>query len=167
MKMTRMIALSIPIAFLLMSFARPAAAMKPEVEELTGTMEGTYADCGTFKVEGRYSYLLRITTEFDNDGNPKTITYTAHYEGFAWNSVTGLTVRDEERLHVTYDVATGENRLSGPIAHWVIPGRGVVLMESGHSVVYFDGEFIVINHGRPHDLSYPWMDFTPMCAALA
>ncbi len=172
MKMMRLVALAVPIAFVLLNFATPAAATKPDVTvDVYFNYEATYVDCGSFVVNARADGFIKATTHFDNEGNPILIAIHAQWDGIAWNSVSGFTVRDDERLYVTYDLVTGVNTLSGPIVHWVIPGRGSVLMEGGHSVVYTnpDGTMYSIAHGHPHDLSPGgnWMDFTPMCAVLA
>jgi len=171
MKMTKIIALTIPIAFLLMSCARPAAATKPEVAEYEFWNEtGTYVGCGAFSVDYLWDWTLKTTTYFDRDGDVDRITFIIKQVGFATNSVSGLTVKDNMAFQETYYPATDTWAVNGRFLHWVIPGEGLVLVETGHSTWYWDGTvwLAIKEHGAPHDLSSVyWIDFAPMCAALA
>ncbi len=177
MKMARVIALSIPVVFLLMSFAQPAAAAKPEVVRDTWEhVDGLWIDCSAVRPEWAFQIMWagdgrqRSTTYFDNNGDVDRITYNIHWQEIAWNSATGLTVKDDQNWHETYYPATNTWAVSGTFNHWVIHGQGVVLKETGHSTWYWDGAvwLALKEHGSPHDLtSVYWLDLTPMCAALA
>ena len=147
MKMTRIIALAIPIAFLLMSFAQPAAATKPEVTVNTWHDEGIWLDCGAFQVAGEWDGEDRYIYEFDNDGNPIKYVWDIHIHGFSWNTVSGLTIRDDRQSHFELDLATGIWKAAGNHWHWTIPGQGAVLIEGGHIRMYPDH---YAYHGVPH-----------------
>jgi len=176
-KTTRFLALSIPIAFLLIGFARPTAAVKPEVTEISIEYEeGVFIDCNavkpewTFQIAWSGSEHSQITTYFDNNGEMDRMTVSIHYQGIAWNTVSGLSVKDYSDWRETYYPATNTWAVSGHIYHWVVNGQGPVLVETGHSVWYWDGTvwLALKEHGSPHDLtSVYWLDITPMCTALA
>ena len=177
MKMTKIIALTIPIAFLIMSCARPAAAAKPEVTIWSEEhLEGLWIDCSTVKPEWDFQIMWagdvhqRITTYYNNDGGVNRITFNIHWQEIAWNTKSGLTVKDNENWQETYYPDTNTWAVSGMFLHWVIKGEGVALTETGHSTWYWDGTtwLAIKEHGVPHDLtSVYWIDFTPMCGALA
>ena len=161
-----MITLTLPIAVLLLISAMPVSATPPEVTESAWHEEGTWIDCGTFRIDYQADVQLRTTTRFDSNGDPKTITYSYRYDGTAWNSVTGLTVlNDDASYQVIYNVASNTLTVDGRVWHWTIPGQGLVLIEGGHSVIL---DNVVTNHGRPHDTSFQgYWDLTPLCTALA
>ncbi len=177
MKMTRIVALAIPIAFVLLNFAMPVSAVKPETGEIVEHQEGTYIDCSTvkpewaFRVDWQAEAQLRYSFRYDQNGDPVTAQFHFEFAGTAWNTASGLTVEDNGQYLESYDFATSTFTLSGYIVHWKIPGQGIVILEMGH--IYFyqgpSGEWLVTSHGRPHDLSAAgfWIDYTPMCAVLA
>ena len=172
MRLTRMIALTLPVAVLLLISAMPVSATPPEVTESAWHEEGTWVDCGTFRIDYQADVQLRTTTRFDSNGDPKTITYFYRYDGTAWNSVTGLTVlNDDASYQAIYDVASNTWTIDGRYWHWTIPGQGLVLIEGGHTVLYqsSNGDWFAMNHGRPHDTTPGgyWFDLTPLCTALA
>lgn len=147
MKTTRMIALMIPVMLLFMTLARPAAAIKPEVTVETYHFEGVWLDCGSFQIAGRYDEEDQFIYMFDNDGNPIKMVWTIHTNGIAWNTVSGLTIRDDRQSHFELDLATGIWKAAGNHWHWTIPGQGAVLIEGGHIRMYPDH---YAYHGVPH-----------------
>jgi len=113
MKMTRIIALAIPIAFLLMSLARPAVAMKPEVTVIPYHDEGTF-DCSSLNPDWAFQLAwiddgeLTITTHFDSNGDPDWIMFQGYFFGTEWNTVSGLTTKDNQHITELWDLESNE-----------------------------------------------------------
>ena len=145
MKMTKMIALTIPIVLLLMSFARPAAAMKPEMTVIPYHDEGSF-DCSTLNPEWAFQFAyiddgeITITTHFDNNGDPDWIMFQGGYHGTAWNTVSGVATKDSQKVTELWDLKTNEMKWSGYLVIWTIPGKGIVFHDSGHQVFQLDSE---------------------------
>ena len=183
MKTTRIVALTIPIAFLLMSFARPAAAMKPEITIISYIYEETI-DCSawnpewTFQIQRIQDEEDRTVIHFDKNGDPDWIMFEWKWMGTAWSTVSGLTLKDDGHAVELWDLESNIVKWSGFYYHYTIPGKGNVFFDTGHQVFDLNGVQPYFGAGQ-HDMfdalnrgiqegGDPWAYFyVAYCSALA
>jgi len=137
-------------------------AAKPNVQ--TSHLEGSFvvADCGSFLALEDFVEDARVTTFFDQAGNPVRAQVYINFDGILTNSVTGLTLRDPGYFTILVDLQEGTEARVGIFYAITVPGEGVAVLDAGK--VVFDAEGNVIFEGGPHQ----FVDGGPalICAAL-
>ena len=137
-------------------------AAKPFVE--TFHNEGSFiaADCGSFLAVEDFVEDVRVTTFFDNAGNPIEVQVHSNFDGIITNSVTGRTVRDPGHFTITIDLQEGTTTYAGLVFAITVPGEGIAVLDAGK--VVFDAEGNVVFVGGPHQ----FLEEGPalICAAL-
>lgn len=130
------------LALLALASVTTALAAKPEVQ--TFHDEGSFEiDCGSFLALADFEEDARVTTFFDDAGNPVRIQVHVNYDGTLTNSVTGLTVRDPGHFTIQVDLHEGTQNFVGLVYGITIPGEGVVVLDAGR--VVFAGEAVEEN----------------------
>ena len=139
-----------------------AFAAQPFVE--TFHNEGSFiaADCGSFLALEDFVEDIRVTTFFDNAGNPIRAQVHVNFNGVITNSVTGRTVSDPGHFTITIDLQEGTSTYAGLVFAITVPGEGIAVLDAGK--VVFDAEGNVIFVGGPHQ----FLEEGPalICAAL-
>lgn len=139
--MSRSTCTSIVAPFLL-GLAVPAMAAPPQSEQFIDFGFGALPpiDCGSFILNYELSgERARITTFFDNEGNPQRMRVRWVIHGSLTHSVTGLTLRDQSTLNITTDLNSGSVTVTGVSFHYAIPGEGLVFLDAGRIVIGPDG----------------------------
>ena len=123
-------------------------AVAPDVQ--TFHDEGSFAtvDCGDFLALQDFVVDGRVTTFFDQAGNPVSVQVHVHYDGTFTNSITGLTLRDPARLTITVDLQDGTQTDAGLAFGITVPGEGIAVLDAGKIVFDADGNVLFV--GGPH-----------------
>jgi hypothetical protein len=139
-------------AFCLMGLPAPSLvrAGGPLIEEFDSVVDDELmANCGDFLIIANGSGKNRITTFFDNEGNPIRVAFHGRYRGTMTNSVTGETLLDAPSVaNITFDLVAGTQTNIGAFFTVTTPGGGAVLIEAGRIV--FDGNGPPIFIAGPH-----------------
>jgi hypothetical protein len=118
-----------------------AAAIPPTVETQTVHRHFFFADaCGTFSVIADFDAERRVTTFYDQDGNPIRRVIHGEGTGTITNSVTGKSLPVTFVRHITTDLLTGAVSSTGINSHVVVPGMGTVELGAGHEGIDDNGE---------------------------
>jgi hypothetical protein len=122
-----------------LALAANAAATQPTVE--FQTLQRQFVDsCGDFNMISDFYPERRITTFYDQDGNPIKRVLHAKVPGTITNSLTGKSLPVFGERVITTDLITGAVSSTGTSAHVVVPGMGTVLLGAGHSGIDENGE---------------------------
>jgi hypothetical protein len=151
-------------------FILPGAvsAAPPLVETFTDEGSFTFQNpCsnGVFLV-GAFTETVRVTTFFDNDGNPIRIQIHVNHDGVITNPDTGASVEDDAHQTIVLDLVEGTETTVGLVFSSTVPGVGVVFHDVGRVVfdaegnVTFAGPHDVLNTEGPHPVR------TRFCEAL-
>jgi hypothetical protein len=162
--MSRSTCVSIVAPFLL-CLAVPAMAAPPQSEQFIDFGFGVLPpiDCGNFILNYEMSgERARVTTFFDNEGNPTRMRLRWVIHGTLTHSATGQILRDQSSLNVTSDLNSGSTTVTGIAFHYVIPGTGLIFLDAGRVVVAPDGS--IAFQAGPKD-ALP--GFGQLCEALA
>lgn len=128
------------------------SAAQPVVE--TFYSEGSFAFAAPcpngVTLVGSFTERTRVTTFFDNDGNPIRLQIKLDYSGVVTNPVTGQTVRNPSHNTTFVDLVEGTVTQVGLVFSVTVPGVGVVFHDVGR--VVFDAEGNVIFEAGPHDV---------------
>jgi hypothetical protein len=144
--------LSLVISFVLISLALTSVttvyAAPPDIQIFHD--EGSFAtvDCGDFLALQDFVVDGRVTTFFDQAGNPVSVQVHMHYDGTFTNSITGLTLRDPARLTITVDLQDGTVTEAGLFYGITVPGQGIAVLDAGKIVFDADGNVLFV--GGPH-----------------
>jgi hypothetical protein len=118
-----------------------AEAMPPTVETMTVHRHFVFVDaCGTFSVISDFGAERRITTFYDQDGNPIRRVVHAEIPGTLTNSITGKSLPAFGVRVITTDLLTGAVSSTGTNVHVVVPGMGTVALSAGHTGIDDNGE---------------------------
>jgi len=118
-----------------------AAAMSPTVETVTVHRHFVFAGaCGTFSVIADFDAERRVTTFYDQDGNPIKLVIHAKTPGTITNSVTGKSLPAFGERVITTDLITAAVSSTGTNVHVVVPGMGTVELGAGHTGIDDNGE---------------------------
>jgi len=146
-------------------FASPAFARQPDVQ--TFHNEGTdhvITSCGNFlAIEKNWVQDIRVTTYFDNEGNPVRVQVHVDFDGTVMNSVTGLSLKDPAHYTAIVDLKTGTETDVGLIYGITVPGKGIAVLDAGK--VVFDAEGNITFEAGPHQLLHEGHSI--ICDALA
>ena len=116
-------------------------------------------DCGAFVASGPWQQDVRVTTFYDNAGNPIQDSVYIKFTGTLTNPLNGKTLTDTDSYTVFFD----ENGITGVglTFHMRIPGGGVAVLDAGRLFIDNDGNLTLA--GR-HDYGYGGNEV--ICAAL-
>jgi hypothetical protein len=135
-----------------------ASAAPPLVE--TFHDEGSFTFAGPcpngVTLEGSFTDDLRVTTFFDNAGNPVRLQIKLDHAGVITNPATGLSVNDPAHTTTFVDLVTGTATQVGLVFKSTVPGVGVVFHDVGR--VVFDAEGNVTFEAGPHDVLHTESD---------
>jgi hypothetical protein len=118
-----------------------AEAMPPTVETMTVHRHFVFLDaCGSFSVIADFDAERRITTFYDQDGNPIRQVLHAEIPGTITNSITGKSLPAFGVRVITIDLLTGAFSSTGTDVHVVVPGMGTVQLGAGRTAIDDNGE---------------------------
>jgi hypothetical protein len=138
--MRRLMLFSLTVAGAL-ALATVASATPPTVETMTVHRHFVFSDaCGTFSVIADFDAERRITTFYDQDGNPIRRVIHGETPGTITNSVTGKSLPAFGVRVITTDLLTGAVTSTGTNVHVVVPGMGTVELGAGHFGIDDNGE---------------------------
>ena len=137
-------------------------AAKPFVETFHNEGSFVAADCGSFLALEDFVEDVRVTTFFDNAGNPIQVQVHSNFNGILTNSVTGRTLRDPGHFTILLDLQEGTTTFVGLVFGITVPGEGIAVLDAGK--VVFDAEGNVIFEGGPHQFLHEGPAL--ICAAL-
>jgi hypothetical protein len=126
-------------------------ATPPRVEKVHDEGSFVLAECEGFILSETFTLDARVTTFFNQQGDPVRITIHADFVGVITNSASGNTFRDKSHQQVIQNLITGEQATVGLTFHIVVPGLGPVAHDTGKMVV--DGNGNVTFVGGPHTVS--------------
>ena len=142
-----------------------AIAVPPESVQLVDVGIGALPtiDCGSFLLIPDFSSeKARITTYFDQSGNPTLMKVRFVIHGTLTHSLTGLTLRDQATLNITTDLSTNTEKNVGVGFHYSIPGEGLIWLQAGQIIVGPDGS-ILFQAGQADAIE----GFGSLCEALS
>ena len=140
------------IAIALFMFPVAVSAAPPLHE--TFTSEGSFSFAGPcptgVTLVETFTEEVRVTTFFDNEGNPVRAQTTINFVGVITNPETGESVEDASHHTVIEDLEEGTVTQVGLVFSATVPGVGVVFHDVGR--VVFDAEGNVDFEAGPHDV---------------
>jgi hypothetical protein len=140
------------VAFALLNLPVAVSAAPPVVE--TFHDEGSFTFAGPcpngVTLVGAFTEDVRITTFFDQEGNPVRAQITVNHDGVITNPETGVSVADPAHQTIIVDLVDGTVTQVGLVFSATLPGGGDVFHDVGR--VVFDAEDNVIFEAGPHDL---------------
>jgi hypothetical protein len=107
-------------------------------------------DCGTFQDVFTDYYDVRETDVFDAAGNLVLVTYHAEHRSDDRNTVTGLVLHEHGHFSQVVDLVARTITITGASEIINIPGRGVVVQDTGRLVFSLDGDVLFFAGGRKH-----------------
>ena len=115
----------------------PAFAVPPV--HGTGHFEGAWdpIDCGDFFVLAEYVVDVRVTTFFDQVGNPIRAQVHVPLTWTLSNSKDDRVLTHTNTYMRISDLEEGLHTYVGVLWHLTIPGRGVVILDAGRIIVDF------------------------------
>jgi hypothetical protein len=128
--------------------------------------------CQDFTVSATFAVTRTDTLYYDNDGNLVREVLDVRFDGTWSNDSTGASLQNSGTRHITDDYVTQTTTEDGVLRHITVAGSGIVLHQSGRSVVSWNGtpppdfgDDVVIFQAGPHQDANG--DFTAFCAALS
>ncbi len=144
----------------------PAFAVPPV--HGTGHFEGAWdpIDCGDFYLLAEYMVDVRVTTFFDQDGNPTRALFHVPLNWTLSNSKDDRVLTHTNSYMRISDFEEGLHTYVGVNWHITIPGRGVVILDAGRIIVDFYPPPIypgaeVLWQAGPHEMING--DYTTLC----
>ena len=130
----------------------PASAAPPLVETFHDEGGGPFAGpCPNGVVlESTFTSEVRVTTFFDEAGNPVRAQIKVDEAGVVTNPVTGQSVENPAHTTTFVDLVDGTETQVGLVFKSTVPGVGVVFHDVGR--VVFDADGNVIFEAGPHDV---------------
>ena len=112
------------------------------------------------------SEYVRVTTYFDQAGEPVKIAMKGNFFGTITNPASGNTYRDHASFTETYDLVNGTTTVSGASYHYIVKGQGQVFAEVGHKIFVTDSDppEILFQSGQDDLLDDP--DLLSLCDHL-
>ena len=150
----RRFALIMFLSILSLAFAAAVGAARPTVERFhdAGSFD---INCGTFLLHEDFVVDDRVTTFFDQAGNPVSVQIHSHFVGVITNPA-GETFRDPGFLTTFIDLAGTPDdpsddtvTLAGLVFGITVPGVGIVAQDTG--LITFNPDGSVVIHG-PHQV---------------
>jgi hypothetical protein len=132
-----------------LSIGSVAAAAPSTIEVSFHSSQPHFLSCPGFAVDGEIDVTRRITTYFDEAGNPIRIVAHVTGRGTLSNPLTGTSLPDENHFTVTTDLVAGTRTFAGNVRVDTAPGVGLVFQAVGRLVFGPDGS--VQFEAAPHD----------------
>ena len=147
--------------------APTAGAMPPVSAPISFTVTGD-TDCGTFHDQFVDFFTGTETVFFDNAGTPVLDVIQFVHTSNDTNTVTGLTLHENDHFRFATDLLSGESTLTGAIIKVNFPGKGILIQDIGR-IVYADGfgGTIVFEAGHHELLGLEGAGEQAFCAAFA
>lgn len=163
MKVARFPYLFVGGLLLLLTFVpvSTAVADKPQVETFPFAFTNV-VDCGDFDAIDESVGVHKVTTFFDNEGNPVGLQSHLKRRGTLTNSVTGTSLSHRTNFTTFLDFEEGTATFAGTAFRITRPGEGIVVGSIGR--VIFDGEDNVIFLAGPPQFLF--VGVTLLCEAL-
>ena len=163
----RRLALLLGLLVSSVAFAATAAATPPTVEKFHDEISFDI-DCGTFLLHEDAVVDDRVTTFFDQAGNPTRVQIHERFVGVITNP-EGETFRDPGHFNVSIDLAgTPDDEsddtvtIAGMFFAITVPGVGIVAQDTG--LITFNPDGSVEIHG-PHEVFVQGLE-TLICPVL-
>ncbi|MGH3066650.1 MAG: hypothetical protein ACRDOF_10175 [Gaiellaceae bacterium] len=142
------------IAAAALSLVATAGAVPPTTEALH--FEDAFdIDCGTFVLHEEFATDVRVTTYFDNAGNPDHLIVHEQFRGFI-ETPDGTFIADPGNINTFVDLAGTPDdesddtaRQTGMIFAITVPGHGIVAHDTGLIIFEPDGDVIIRG---PHEV---------------
>jgi len=161
MKKKKLFVTSVLLVLLVLAPVTSALASGPTIE--TFHEEGTQRlDCGSFVASGPYQQDGRVTTFYDEAGNPIRDSVFIQFTGTLTNPLNSKTLTDTDSFTIFFDLQEGTVTGVGLTFHMKIPGHGIAVLDAGKIFVDEDGNVTLA--GR-RDFEYGGAEV--ICAALS
>lgn len=157
------------VAFALLTLPTAVSAAPPVVETFHDEGSGAFGGPCLNGVTLVFTVTedVRVTTFFDEAGNPVRLQGTVDTVMVVTNPESGESVRSPAHTTFFEDLVAGTNAQVGLVFHATVPGVGVVFHDVGRIVS--DAEGNLIFEAGPHDVLHTEGDHvvrTNFCAAL-
>lgn len=157
------------VAFALLTLPVAVSAAPPVVETFHNEASGPFSGPCPNGVTLLFSVTedVRVTTFFDEAGNPVRLQGKVDVVMVVTNPATGASVRSPAHTTFVEDLVAGTNTQVGLVFSATVPGVGVVFHDVGRIVN--DAEGNLIFEAGPHDVLHTAGDHvvrTNFCAAL-
>src|SRR5260370_27753339 len=125
--------------------------------------------CGSFQALESYTFNVRFTFLYNQEGNVTQIVNHVRLVGTLSNSVTGMSVPEKgdftetDTLATPGDFSTDTLTVTGQYPTVTLPGSGLIVHDVGRLVIAPDGT--ITFEGGPHPLTDNQVQ--QLCAALA
>ena len=140
------------VAVALLTLPAAVAAAPPVVE--TFHDEGSFSFAGPcpngVTLVGTFTEDVRVTTFFDQAGNPVRLQIKVDAAGVVTNPETGESVENPAHTTVFVDLVEGTEAQVGLVFKATVPGVGVVFHDVGR--VVFDAAGNLMFEAGPHDV---------------
>ena len=147
----RLLPTSLAAAFALLALPVLAAAAPPLIE--TFHTEGSAPFAGPcpngVTLVGTFTEDLRVTTFFDEEGNPVRVQIKVDFVGVVTNPVTGESTENPSHQTIIIDLVEGTETQVGLVFSTTVPGEGVVFHDVGRVVIDAAGD---VTLAGPHDV---------------
>lgn len=158
----------IAVALTTMGAAIPANAKAPRKEVFVDEGLFTLPDipCSSFTLtEVMDSESVRVTTFFDDAGDPVKVATRANFFGTITNTTTNETFPDHASFTETVNIPAATTTVNGVSYHYIVGGHGQVYAEIGHKISVSDTGEVTFQGGQDDLASDP--DLATLCVALA
>ena len=163
------------VAAVACTLAGTAAAATPVVVQKHAQLTrqfGSLSLCPNFTVSATFAVTRTDTLYHDQSGNLVREVFDVKFDGAWINDSTGATLPNSGTRHITDDYLTQTTTEDGVLRHITVAGTGIVLHQSGRSVVSWSGtpppdfgDDVVIFQAGPHQDDSG--DLAAFCAALS
>jgi hypothetical protein len=127
-----------------------------------GTQVVPVTPCG-FSVVLDFTEDDRVTTFFDQSGNPVKLQVHVQYYAKVINPANGKSVIENDSFTIIFNLLTGSAAYSGTEHNVNLPGAGIVLLDAGRVIFDANGN-ITFERGPKQFLNG---DFQAFCSALS
>ena len=142
-------AIAIAALAIALTAASAAFATGPSTELISEPYGPFTQSCGSFEVEYSGTNENRITTYYDQAGNPVRIVAHKQLRETDRNTSSGKTIEVRGNVTIVIDLVAGKETYNGYLFLANDPGSGVVIQDTGKIV--FDSDGAVVVHG-PHEV---------------
>lgn len=161
----RLFAITATAVALCLVVATPALAATPPTREVIRDatfFEAGRFDCGTFALDGAWTFTSITTTYYDTSGEPDRFFVHLQFDGTLTNSATGTAIRDRGDYNTWVGLASLTLHSAGSRQD-TAPGVGIVFNDSG--TFAYDADGVLVHIGGPLDQFRG--DLTELCAVMA
>jgi hypothetical protein len=141
-----------------------ASAGRPQHISGMETDDAFLADCGSFDLRDRFTFVFNGTVFTDDDGNVTRVVEHVGGSDTFYNSVTGKSVTGTINSGEIVDLANGTVTQNGTIGRITVPGEGAFFFDVGKYIIDFE-EGLVFLAGTHH--AFFEEDYDRLCELLA